>query len=779
MARKKRAYRDDYQEERAGWNPEITQGVLAILLFLAAGLAALSFFEAAGLVGKFINDFLALLFGAVRYVVPLLLAFIAVMLLKDRGDDELEYRSTHYIGAALFLISFNAIIHLRIPLEDMVQQALEGYGGGLFGLALGWPLMKFTGFWASIFILIALLLISFLLLFNTSLAHLISVHRKALDGLGTIGDVVLAFPRLFRRKGVKVHGAHERYEEDDENAPEFSSRALDEDEENEDADEEEEHEEEEDDEDEEEEKDMETRPRRSYKGLPKLDLLFSNSSKPTSGDIQANAAVIQDTLGNFGIEVDMGEVRVGPTVTQYSLKPARGVKLSRITALANDLALALAAHPIRIEAPIPGKSLVGIEVPNQRVAMVSLRELLESKEWKSRSNNMHIALGKDVAGKVWCGDLPKMPHLLIAGATGSGKTVCINTILLSLLYENTAETLRLIMVDPKRVELTMYNGIPHLLTPVITDHKKTVNALRWTINEMNRRFDLLSLAGRRDINSYNQSADETLPHIVFVIDELADLMAMAASEVEAGIIRLAQMARAVGIHLIVATQRPSTEVITGLMKANIPARIAFSVASHIDSRTILDCPGAEKLLGRGDMLFLSAEMSKPMRLQGAFISEEELQRVIKHLKGNNGDKPEYDESITGVIHENSSGTINMFGGADDDYDLKFEDAKQIVLESGKASASLLQRRMKIGYARAARILDELEEAGIVGPADGAKPREVFTEHLRVNTAKETTPKEQSLDSGGAPVFFDSSVKEEDEENNDENEVEILEEEKTL
>ncbi|MEK7131731.1 MAG: DNA translocase FtsK, partial [Patescibacteria group bacterium] len=484
-------------------------------------------------------------------------------------------------------------------------------------------------------------------------------------------------------------------------------------------------------------------------------------TKPTSGDIKSNAEVIRDTLHNFGIDVDMGEVRVGPTVTQYSLKPAKGVKLQRITALNDNLALSLAAHPIRIEAPIPGQSLVGIEVPNQKVALVTLRELLESPEFKKADNhNMMIALGKDVAGKVWFADLLKMPHLLIAGSTNSGKTVCINTVLLSLLYQNTAATLRMIMVDPKRVELTMYNGIPHLLTPVITDAAKTVNALKWCINEMDRRFTLLADSGKNNIASYNKIAAEPIPYIVFVIDELADLMAMAASEVEAGIIRLAQMARAIGIHLIVATQRPSMEVITGLMKANIPGRIAFSVPSLIDSRTILDCAGAEKLLGRGDMLFLTNELSHPKRIQGAFVSEEEMKRVIDHLKGD--EPPVYDESI--VSRNNNSignGTINMFGGAGSDNDPLFDEAKKVVMESGKASASLLQRRMKVGYARAARLLDEMEEAGIVGPADGAKPRELFTEHInplsqhvRPTEPDDIPEEEQTMDAGGTPVLED-------------------------
>ncbi|PLX26400.1 cell division protein FtsK [Candidatus Parcubacteria bacterium] len=459
----------------------------------------------------------------------------------------------------------------------------------------------------------------------------------------------------------------------------------------------------------------------------------------------------------------MGEVRVGPTVTQYSLKPDKGMKLSRITSLSNDLALALAAHPIRIEAPIPGKALVGIEVPNQKTALVSFKELLETKEFKRRNHNLMMALGKDVAGKTWFADLPKMPHLLIAGATGSGKTVCVNTILMSLLYQNTAETLRMIMVDPKRVELTLYNGIPHLLTPVITNTQKTVNALKWCIGEMDRRFELLASVGSRDISSYNAKHPDTkIPHIVFVIDELADLMATAASEVEAGIIRLAQMARAVGIHLIVATQRPSVDVITGLMKANIPGRIAFSVASLIDSRTILDSPGAEKLLGRGDMLYQTAELSKPVRIQGAFISEEELKSVVDYLKGD--EEPEYDESI---VETQKSGTANMFGGASDDQDPLFDEAKDVILKAGKASASFLQRRLKVGYARAARILDELEEAGIIGPSQGAKPREILVTENEVSNP---------MNAGGKLNAFDDVADDEEDEEEYEEEDELEEDE---
>ena len=739
--------------ERVNLNPEISRGLMAILLFILGGLSALSFFSLAGVAGHFIDSLLAVSFGQVRYIFPVILILVAILMIKD---FEYEYRPTHWLGSIIFLLGFNSLVHLQKPLNQMMDLAFQGYGGGLIGFALAYPFLKYIGYWGATIILAGMLLVGIIFLFNTSLARIVALHKKFFSLLGWFGQKIISFFALFKiepkvkfkikgdyqeNSGEKTEEADEEDAEEEEEKRIFERKAIAKKEIDEET----------------AEKDAQIKPagipRPIIRDLPPIDLLYTSKSKPTSGDIKGNAEVIRDTLHNFGIDVDMGEVRVGPTVTQYSLKPAKGIKLTRITALGNDLALALAAHPIRIEAPIPGQSLVGIEVPNQKVAIVTLRELLEAPEYKKREHDMEIALGKDVAGKVWFADLPKMPHLLIAGATGSGKTVCINTVLLSLLYQNTAETLRMIMVDPKRVELTMYNGIPHLLTPVITDAAKTVNALKWTTGEMERRFMLLAEAGKRNITDFNKSSNEPLPYIIFVIDELADLMATTAADVEAGIIRLAQMARAVGIHLIVATQRPSVEVITGLMKANIPARIAFSVASLIDSRTILDCPGAEKLLGRGDMLFLTAELSKPKRLQGAYVSEEEMRRVVNHLKGD--EPPVYDESIVSKnINSVNFGTANMFGGSSDEYDPLFDEAKAIVIESRKASASLLQRRMKVGYARAARLLDEMEESGIVGPADGAKPREVFTEHIR-SIEQEIPAEEQTMDAGGTPILEDN------------------------
>lgn len=468
---------------------------------------------------------------------------------------------------------------------------------------------------------------------------------------------------------------------------------------------------------------------------PPLELLQGDRGTPSSGDIKANANIIKRTLENFGIEVDMSEVSVGPTVTQYTLKPAEGVKLSRIVALHNDLSLALAAHPIRIEAPIPGKSLVGIEVPNRSIALVGLRSLLEHKLFQEAPSPLLFALGRDVTGGPVFADLAKMPHLLISGATGTGKSVSAHSLMTSFIFRNPPEILRFIIVDPKRVELSVYNDIPHLLTPVITDPKKTVQALRWATREMDRRYDLLSQNHVRDIMGFNNQAaktgEELLPYIVILIDELADLMAMFPREVEASIIRLAQMARAVGIHLIVATQRPSVEVITGLIKANITSRIAFQVASQIDSRTVLDMAGAEKLLGNGDMLFLAGDTSKPRRIQGAFVSESEVKKVVGFLR--EADAPDYEEAIFDARADDSEDLGNDVSG---DNDPLYDEARELVLQAGKASASYLQRRLRVGYARAARLLDIMEAKGIVGPADGAKPREVFGHNSEATTTEE-------------------------------------------
>ena len=476
---------------------------------------------------------------------------------------------------------------------------------------------------------------------------------------------------------------------------------------------------------------------------PSVELLEKKQSPANAGDIEQNATIIKDTLSEFSIEVDMEGANVGPKVTQYTLRPPSGVKLTRITALETNLALNLAASSLRIEAPIPGKKAVGIEVPNLKAADVRLYGILTSPQWVKADEPLSFAIGKDISGDAVVGALNKMPHLLIAGQTGSGKSVMINTLLASLLYRNSPSEMKMILVDPKQVEMAPYADIPHLLTPVITEPEKTISALKWAVNEMERRYSLLAEEKVRDIKSYNakvksgktqiEVADENgvtqhydegaMPYIVIVIDELADLMMVAARDVEALIVRLAQKARAVGIHLVLATQRPSVDVITGLIKANIPARIAFTVASQVDSKTIIDKAGAEKLLGQGDMLMLTPDMSKPKRIQGAWVTDDEVNKINDHLRMQSA--PQYnDEIISQPVQLNGKGGVVMDigGGSDDDM---FRDAVRVVVESRKASTSLLQRKLRIGYSRAARIIEEMEEQGIIGPADGSRARDVL------------------------------------------------------
>lgn len=469
---------------------------------------------------------------------------------------------------------------------------------------------------------------------------------------------------------------------------------------------------------------------------PPLSLLDRDRGKPDNGDIKANANLIKRTLANFGITVEMDEVSIGPTVTRYALKPAEGVRLQKILALQNNLELALAASPVRIEAPIPGKSLVGIEVPNTKKSTVGLGSLLGDAAFQSSEKPLMFALGRDIAGASHFANLAKMPHLLIAGATGSGKSVAIHALITSLLYRNGPASLRFIMIDPKRVELTLYKNIPHLLDSVITDPKKAILSLKWAAKEMERRYNILEERSVRDIHSYhenvlakwkggdNEDAPDQMPYIVIVVDELADIMQTYPREMEAAVVRLAQMSRAVGIHLVLSTQRPSVNVITGLIKANVPARIALQVASQFDSRTILDGAGAEKLLGAGDMLYQSADLPKPHRIQTAFISESEVKTIVSYIrKHNEASTDSITLSAADTASPNALFSASLEDDADDDL---FLEAKQIVEEAGKASTSYLQRKLRIGYARAARLMDILEERGVIGPADGARPRDVLS-----------------------------------------------------
>lgn len=694
----------------------VRSGIGVIVLAAFALFCVLSLFGMGGRLGDWLSGILAVAFGSAKFFIPLIICALTFICYQQAKDEEPSHPSIVSISILFFILSFTAFWHLHIPLEESWQKALSSQqcggwlcGGGVSGYILSYSLLTIIGFWGTMVVLSAIFISSSLILLNTSLHALVDqvrVFGSSLSSLfsffskGKSACVTFTHPLddtqediSFSSREVPHEGTADRMSAANTTANQTTKKS-------------------------EGEMEVRTLSKRKIPIQLSLDLLTQKSSQPTSGDIKAQKMIIQKTLEHFGIPVEMGDVHVGPTVTQYTLKPAEGIKLSSITALHNDLALALAAHPIRIEAPIPGKALVGIEVPNQRVALVTLRQLLESDEFKKRLNAMMIPLGKDVSGVARLANLAAMPHLLIAGATGSGKTVCINTIIMGLLFQNGPESLRLIMIDPKRVELPCYNDIPHLLTPVITDVKKTINALRWTISEMERRFDALSKTSKRDIASYNKSASEKMPYIVIVIDELADIMVTSGPEAESLIIRLAQMARAVGIHLILATQRPSVDVITGLIKANITSRIAFSVASQMDSRTILDTSGAEKLIGRGDMLFLSADLSRPVRLQGAYVSDEEIERVVAVLKESG--EPTYEDGVT----DRRNGNRGALGDTNDDDELLGE-ATDIILQARKASASLLQRRLRIGYARAANILDILESRGIIGPGDGARPRDVL------------------------------------------------------
>ncbi|PLX24729.1 cell division protein FtsK [Candidatus Parcubacteria bacterium] len=701
MARRGRKNQEEEElEESWGLRPETKRGIFTVLVFVIAFLSVLSLFNLAGTFGQWLNTGLTYVFGWSAGVFVLVLLLLGWILIRNYNY---KIKVTTYIGLALIMLSVSGVLHFFVKELSYKEITNYGNGGGALGYLIGANSITFVGLWGALVILLAILFIGIFLAFNTSFGDM-AERAKA---LGILKEKFLP---------EESEDDEEEEEEDEEEEGEFEpDESLDQGDEPED-----EEEEPEDEEEESEDEEEETKKKPRKKIVVPLDLLAKSSGKPDSGDIDANMTKIQKTFENFGIEVTMADVNVGPTVTQYTLRPAEGVRLSQMLTLQNDLALSLAAHPLRMEAPIPGKSLVGIEVPNQSVSTVKLRDILESSAYKKRKANLFLALGKDVAGQSILVNLATMPHLLVAGSTGSGKSVCINNIILSLIYQNSPDELKFILIDPKRVELSSYNDIPHLLTPVINDTDKTINALRWVVKEMHERYKLLQAAGKRNIESYNNAVIvNRLPYIVVIVDEFAALMSLASKEVEAAIVSLAQMARAVGIHLVLATQRPSVDVITGLIKANITSRIAFAVASAMDSKTILDSSGAEKLLGKGDMLFVTAETSKPRRVQGAYVTDEEIADVVNFIKDE--EDPEYNEEVTAK----ASGTTPGFGGGEDFDDELAMEAKEIVLKAGKASATLLQRRLRVGYARAARLLDILEEMGVVGPSEGSKAREVL------------------------------------------------------
>lgn len=692
---------------------EAKRTIFGVVFVAFASLSFLSFFSSAGVFGSTVNTSFEFLFGLGKFILPFVLLYIGIkLLIKPKTITSLYYINLIALFV-LFILFLGLLQFLQFDnSEEALINAKNGIGGGVTGYYVNSLIKYIFGEIGAAIVIITGIIISTIIVLNRAI-HIdvllewiksIFTQSEEIDNNSDIKDNNQLQPsRIFNQKSEAEEVSDKSNSENNKvinnKTPEWMKE--------------------------------------NQFNLPTIDLLEKGKSDdvPKSGDTKKSSEIIKSTLSTFGIEVEMGNIDVGPSVTRFMLRPSNGIKLSRITSLQNDLALAMAAQSIRIEAPIPGMSYVGVETPNAKRATVRMREIMESREFNDNDFHLPLALGRDVMNKVIVFPLEKMPHLLIAGATGAGKSMGLNAMILSMLYKNPPSKLKFIFIDPKRVELSTYNGIPHLLTPAIVSPDKAMNSLNWCVGEMERRYETLARVGARNIFTYNEkvvsgalkSEDdqeyELMPFIVVVIDELADLMSSHKKEVEGSIVRIAQMARAVGIHLILATQRPSTDVITGLIKANLPSRVSFQVASQIDSRTVLDMMGAEKLLGMGDMLFLGGDLGKPQRIQGPFVPENEVKSVVKWLK-NQGEN-EYDTSIT---ESESPKQIYYDGGVDygsEGNDNLFEEAKDLVLQSGKGSASLLQRRLKVGYARAARLLDELEDSGIVGPAEGSKPRDVL------------------------------------------------------
>jgi S-DNA-T family DNA segregation ATPase FtsK/SpoIIIE len=732
MARKKKKNKTEIRPVFEDLNPHTRQAIWAVVLGIFAVFFLFSLWGSAGVAGEWTSATLRALFGAGAWLAPFACAVYIYVLLNPREED------SRVSGAKIF-----GTIMLFVSLLAGLELSATGRGGWT-GWLLETPLVYLLEPMLAGVLIFGLVLISIFLLFNTGL-KLPSFKRRELT------DEELA--------DLDLPEEEPEYEEEEEDVPK------------------------------EEEEEVEARglarvsqkvasmaksmPNeivvKNFSGRyipPSLSLLSKEKGKPQIGDVKANANTIKRTLKEFGISVEMDAVESGPTITRYALKPAQGVKISRIVGLQQELQLALKADTIRIEAPIPGKSLVGIEVPNQSRATVGLASLLSTPEYTDSPHPLIVALGKDVTGHVHFSNIARMPHGLIAGTTGAGKSVAIHNVIVSLLYRNSPDQVRFILVDPKRVEMTLYNKIPHLLTPVITQAKKAIQALSWAVKEMERRYDILESEGKQNINNYHDSVykpakkaweeagsleeerhalPESLPYIVIILDELNDIMQSYPRELEACIVRLAQMSRAVGIHLILATQRPSVNVITGTIKANIPTRIALMVASQIDSRTILDTPGAEKLLGRGDMLYLPSDSPKPIRIQSAYISEDEIKDVVNYLKDQHEEMPDtinFDEQSDS---SNDSVFNAMVGGGDDADDDLYEDAKQAVIEANKASTSYIQRKLRVGYSRAARLMDLLEDNGVIGPADGSKAREILAQNAPSQEEYEDTEDEEDED----------------------------------
>ncbi len=699
-------------------------GCIAIAILLTISL--LPFGSLAGGFGEIISSFITLLLGVGSFLLPLAFVYTAFILIRVQKNRELveDINGRIFWGIGFMLLAFNGMISLFMNVQSLenVQQAGGVVGYLLYPFSLG----SIFGQIGTFLILFTIATFGFFLISNLTFVQFYQNIGKTLQDPSKFLDFIPDIFEVWDNTKKKFSGKKSLQDEDEKS----ESRTIE-------VQVYEEQNKSKNTEGDEEQEGKIDKPVKSGKTqawqLPPFEILKESANTTEAGDVEKNKRTIQETLGNFGITVEMKEVYTGPTVTQYTLKPAQGVRLSAIDNLQRDLALALAVNSLRIEAPIAGKSLVGIEIPNKRKSQVRLRQILQTKTFGNFAEPLPVVIGKDVTGNNLIYSMAKMPHLLVAGATGSGKSVWINTMLVSLFYNYSPKDLQVVLVDMKRVELKLYEGIPHLLCKVITEAEKAINALKWTLLEMEKRYKLLEEFGKRNIRDFNDFAKteklETLPYQAFVIDELGDLMMMAKSEVEPIIVRLTQMSRAVGIHLVLGTQRPDTQVVTGLIKANIPSRIAFSVASQIDSRVILDQSGAEKLLGQGDGLFMNPQVVQPIRFQGANLEEDEVRRCVEFLRDQALEK-NWDSNQNPEVVEQPKVKISVPGmpsSASDntDVDEVFDEAKRLVIQYQKASASFLQQMMGIGYPKAARIINELEQMGIVGPQNGSKPREVY------------------------------------------------------
>ena len=762
------------------------------ILIVAGILSGVLIYFKSGSIGQLLSDFLGGIFGIVKYVIPIGILAVAINLIHD-DKDYIVSKLIQYGIILCCICTIMSIYEIAVPKAlDMAAEfqniSEKAYylgtmnkGGGVVGAIISLPLIKLLGIPGTIILAIGLALIFMVFMFGFKptefIANLIEEIRQEKEDRNddknqesNAKEVVESKrERKLREKEEKRKQALEvsqlqinldddtklrkyKYDSNDlvplgmkkqvENGakedPEFIEGNLFK---------------------QEEEKKQDNKKEvlqlehavvveDEHYEYPPINLLSKNTKKTTKTGARAltdTAARLQKTLYSFGVSAKVENVSVGPAITRYELKPAEGVRVSKIANLADDIALNLAAETIRIEAPIPGKQAVGIEVPNKEKESVHLRDVIETEEFENNKSKLSVALGKDVAGQVVIADIAKMPHVLIAGSTGSGKSVCINTIITSIIYNAKPSEVKLVMVDPKVVELSVYNGIPHLLIPVVTDPRKAAGALAWAVQEMDDRYNKFASKGVRDLKGYNVAMEKEgeggkLPQIVIIIDELADLMMVAAKDVEDAICRLAQKARAAGMHLVIATQRPSVDVITGLIKANVPSRIAFAVSSKVDSRTILDMVGAEKLLGKGDMLFSPAGSSKPTRIQGAFVSDDEVEKIVGFVKANG--TANYSEAILESIENNNKSDKELEETDDDDTDPFLMEAMDVVVETGQASTSFIQRKFKVGYARAGRIIDQLEERGVISGYQGSKPRQVLMtleklKELKMSTSSNT------------------------------------------